>query len=100
MHKVEIFDTIVKRNGKKVSFDPEKITQAIQKAGQATGEFDESVAKKLSLRVLSLAQQLYSERETEFFSHYKFQWRSILVFSRNRHTVFPGSGSSESETAL
>ena len=38
-----------------------KITNAILKAGQATGEFDTDIARKLTIRVLNIVQQLYSE---------------------------------------
>jgi len=39
---------IKKRDGRIVSFDPRKITLAILKAGQATREFDQKEAKRLS----------------------------------------------------
>lgn len=41
-----------------VPFDSSKITAAIAKAGSATGEFGEKEAKKLTLRVLTLAHEL------------------------------------------
>jgi ribonucleoside-triphosphate reductase len=41
-----------------VEFDSSKITAAIGKAGAATGEFGEREAKKLTLRVLTLAHEL------------------------------------------
>jgi ribonucleoside-triphosphate reductase len=50
---------IRKRNGQLVSFDASKITNAITQAGKATGEFDHHVAKKLTIKVLSLAEQLH-----------------------------------------
>jgi len=50
------FRKIKKRDGRIVKFQPEKITNAIAKAGAATGEFDERIAKKLTLKVLNLAQ--------------------------------------------
>ena len=52
-----MFDKIKKRDGRIVKFDARKITNAIAKAGEATGEFDKAVAEKLMLRVLNLAQQ-------------------------------------------
>ena len=55
-----MFDKIRKRDGRVASFDAEKITSAITKAGKATGEFDEHVAKRLTLKVLNLAQQVIS----------------------------------------
>lgn len=49
---------IRKRNGEVVSFESNKITMAIAKAGLATGEFGMEEAKRLSIKVLSLAHQL------------------------------------------
>ena len=57
-----MFEKIVKRDGRIVDFNSEKITQAILKAGRATGEFDIEVAKKLTLRVLNLAHQVIKDR--------------------------------------
>lgn len=53
-----MFKKIRKRDGRVVEFDAEKITNAIAKAGKATGEFDRKIAEKLTLRVLNLAQQI------------------------------------------
>ena len=53
-----MFDHIKKRDGRIVEFDLSKITSAMAKAGKATGEFDEREARKLTLRVLTLARQL------------------------------------------
>lgn len=52
-----VFISIKKRNGTIVPFQVEKISNAIWKAGEATGEFTEENAEKLTLRVLNLAQQ-------------------------------------------
>ncbi|KAF0180199.1 MAG: ribonucleoside-triphosphate reductase [Nitrospirae bacterium] len=49
---------IEKRDGSHVRFDPDKITNAIAKAGAATGEFDAPMAARLMLRVLSMAEQV------------------------------------------
>ena len=54
----ELFKKIKKRDGRLVEFDSSKITAAIAKAGQATGEFSEREARKLTLRVLTLAHEL------------------------------------------
>jgi len=53
-----MFKKIKKRDGSIVEFDPLKITSAIAKAGNATGEFGESEAEKLTRRVLNLAHEL------------------------------------------
>src|SRR5271157_208249 len=56
------FTKIVKRNGKEVDFNAQKITAAILKAGESTGEFGADIAKKLTINVLSIAQQIIAER--------------------------------------
>ena len=53
-----MFEEIKKRHGRVVEFDSSKITTAISKAGKATGEFEERDARKLTLRVLTLAHEL------------------------------------------
>ncbi|MDY6905320.1 MAG: ribonucleoside triphosphate reductase [Thermodesulfobacteriota bacterium] len=53
-----MFESIKKRDGRITGFDSAKITDAIAKAGSATGEFDRREAKKLTLRVLTLASQM------------------------------------------
>ncbi|MGC8654277.1 MAG: ribonucleoside triphosphate reductase [Candidatus Kryptoniota bacterium] len=52
-----MFNKIEKRDGRIVDFDSGKITNAIAKAGKATGEFGKEVAEKLCIRVINLAQQ-------------------------------------------
>jgi len=53
-----VFEKIEKRDGRIVEFDSSKITAALAKAGNATGEFSDREAKKLTLRVLTLAHEL------------------------------------------
>ncbi len=53
-----MFENIKKRDGRVLEFDSSKIKSAILKAGNATGEFEEREAKKLTLRVLTLAHDL------------------------------------------
>jgi ribonucleoside-triphosphate reductase (formate) len=53
-----MFENIKKRDGRVVVFDSQKITGAIAKAGNATGEFEERDARKLTLKVLTLAHEL------------------------------------------
>jgi anaerobic ribonucleoside-triphosphate reductase len=62
VYTTELFDKILKRNGAEEDFDPAKITKALVKAGEATGEFNEEAAQKLTIRVLNLALQMYSKR--------------------------------------
>jgi ribonucleoside-triphosphate reductase (formate) len=54
-----MFEKIRKRDGRIVNFDSSKITSAVAKAGNATGEFDEREARKLTLRILTLAHELH-----------------------------------------
>jgi len=53
-----MFDQLKKRDGRIEPFDSSKITKAIEKAGVATSEFEHREAQKLTLRVLTLANQL------------------------------------------
>ncbi len=57
-----MFEKIKKRNGMIVKFDADKITKAIAEAGTATGEFDKKIAPNLTLKVLSLAQQVITHK--------------------------------------
>lgn len=52
-----MFQKIKKRDGRIVKFNINKIKIAIQKAADKTGEFDERVALKLSLKVLDLVEK-------------------------------------------
>jgi anaerobic ribonucleoside-triphosphate reductase len=67
---VEMFEKIRERDGKTVDFDTSKITEAIARAGKATGEFGQNEAEKLTLKVLSLAREcgfdlIYSAEEIQ-----------------------------------
>jgi len=57
-----MLDKIRKRNGKVVKFEAWKITEALNKAGQATGEFDAGTAKRLTLKVLNLASNAVGDK--------------------------------------
>lgn len=61
MQNNEILLKVVKRDGSTQPFEAKKITNAILKAGQSTGEFDAETAKKLTIRVINIVQQLYAE---------------------------------------
>ena len=52
------FTTIRKRDGRTDEFDATKITRAIAKAGQATGEFGEKEAVLLTMKTLDRAEAL------------------------------------------
>ncbi|MBN1615263.1 MAG: ribonucleoside triphosphate reductase [Deltaproteobacteria bacterium] len=53
---------IKKRDGRLVRFNAEKITDAIARAGDATGEYDMAAARKLCIRVLNLAEKLFDDK--------------------------------------
>ena len=53
-----MFDKIKKRDGAVVDFELEKITNAISKAGKATGEFDKTAAHNLAVKAISLAHKV------------------------------------------
>ncbi|MDR1417971.1 MAG: ribonucleoside triphosphate reductase [Endomicrobium sp.] len=57
MENENLFRSIVKRNGIVETFNHKKITQAIEKAGNATGEFGKNIADKLTLKVLSILHE-------------------------------------------
>lgn len=62
MELKRVLTRIIKRNGSEEKFNPEKIALAIQKAGEATGEFDYEMAKNLTIRVVNITQQMASDR--------------------------------------
>jgi ribonucleoside-triphosphate reductase len=55
----QLFATIRKRDQRLEAFNAAKITNAILKAGRAAGEFDESEARRLTIRVLTTAQVMF-----------------------------------------
>ena len=57
-----MFKRIVKRDGKIVKFDPEKIAEAISKAGLATEEFKYDRAKALAEKVVKRAEEKIKAR--------------------------------------
>ncbi|MDD5168393.1 MAG: ribonucleoside triphosphate reductase [Syntrophales bacterium] len=87
---------IRKRDGRLVKFNAEKITNAIAKAGAATGEFDHKVANRLTIRVLNLAEKLYGNKiigveevqdiveEVLLGSSYRHTAKSYIIY-RDQH---------------
>lgn len=57
-----MFKKIVKRDGKIANFDPEKITEAIAKAGLVTEEFKYDRAKQLSDKAVKRATETIKQR--------------------------------------
>lgn len=56
-------EKILKRDGKIVEFNSEKITSAIQKAAETTNEFDIQTARKLTRQVLEITKKLVEEKK-------------------------------------
>ena len=54
-----LFASIKKRDHRLVPFEATKISKAILKAGRASGEFEEPEARRLMIRILTLAQNLF-----------------------------------------
>ncbi len=87
---------IKKRDGRLVKFNVEKITNAIAKAGAATGEFDLPEARKLTIKVLNLAEKLFDSRvlnveeiqdiveEVLLLSSYRKTTKSYIIY-RDQH---------------
>ncbi|MBU1613360.1 ribonucleoside triphosphate reductase, partial [Patescibacteria group bacterium] len=53
-----MFQKVKKRDGHLEKLESENITKALVKAGAATGDFDEKVARRLTTKVLSLAEEM------------------------------------------
>ncbi|MCA6070683.1 MAG: ribonucleoside triphosphate reductase [Endomicrobium sp.] len=59
----EFFSSILKRDGLREAFDPKKISAAIAKAGKATGEFNQDIADRLTLKTLSVLRNAIEDRK-------------------------------------
>ena len=81
-----MFSKIKKRDGRIVKFDAEKITNAIAKAGAATGEFGHKTAKRLTLKVLNLSGQAI-QRKTPTVEEIQDIVEEILLSSPYRKTA-------------
>ncbi|MFZ5803052.1 MAG: ribonucleoside triphosphate reductase [Candidatus Omnitrophota bacterium] len=60
--EISTFTKIVKRDGHEEHFNPQKITEAIVKAGKATGEFGVETARLLTIRAVSLAHEILQDK--------------------------------------
>lgn len=61
--KVKPFDKVIKRDGKIVPFDKHKIAVAITKAGEATGEFGDKIALKLTDKVVNILGRQFNAQD-------------------------------------
>src|SRR3989338_7903317 len=95
MDTVGTISKIIKRNGKVEVFNPDKIRTAIFKAATATGEFDEQMAHKMTVRVVNIAQQMFVNNPTVeqiqdivedvlLASHYKKTTKAYIIY-REQH---------------
>ncbi len=93
---VPLFSGIRKRDQRSEPFDAGKITTALLKAGQASHEFNEPEARRLTVRVLSLAQVLLTKtpsvediqdvvEEVLLASPYKKAAKTYILY-RDQHT--------------
>ena len=92
-----VFSQIRKRNQTIVLFEAEKITAAILKAAKATGEFGSPEARRLTIRVLAMAQTVFGQEipgveeiqdlveEILLYSPYKRTAKAYLLY-REQHT--------------
>ncbi|KAF0189730.1 MAG: ribonucleoside-triphosphate [Desulfobulbaceae bacterium] len=58
---VQLFTSIRKRDQRLVDFQSEKITKALCKAGLVTGEIDLPEARRLTMQILAIAQNMFAE---------------------------------------
>jgi ribonucleoside-triphosphate reductase (formate) len=63
-NNIKKIEKIIKRNERIDDFDADKIYKAILKAGKATKEFDESIAKTLTIRAINLVEKMFKEIPT------------------------------------
>ncbi len=77
---------IKKRDGRLVPFNQKKITEAIIKAGKASGEFDEKKAIELSEKAVLLAEKKVSEKTPTVEEIQDFVEETLLA-SRFRQTA-------------
>lgn len=88
---------ILKRDGRVADFDPSKITAALLKAGEATGEFGIEAARQLTMRVLALHQSVAGQatptvegiqdivEEVLLMSPYKKSAKAYILY-RDQHS--------------
>ncbi|MDO5437406.1 MAG: ribonucleoside triphosphate reductase, partial [bacterium] len=57
---------VVKRDGKVVDFNSEKITNAIQKAAETTNEFNAQTARQLTRQVIDITRKMVEKKQGNF----------------------------------
>lgn len=81
-----MFTKIRKRDGRLVAFDESKIALAIGKAGKATGEFGEEVAKVLAKKVTKMAPEMI-RRKLPTVEELQDVVEEVLLASKYRNTA-------------
>jgi len=88
--------TVKKRDGRFVPFDPSRIVKALSRAGAATGEYDEAMANRLAMKVISMMMTLLADpvpsveqvqdmmEEVLISSPFRRTARAIIVY-RDQH---------------
>lgn len=94
-----MFKKIEKRDGKIATFNPDKITEAIEKAGLATGEFKADRAKALSEKAIKKAEETITKRvpsveqiqdvveQTLMESSFKKTAKAYITYRQERNRV-------------
>lgn len=92
-----MFESIIKRDGEKVNFDPKKISIAIQNAGESTGEFSSEEAATLTDKVLERMKNISSPPHVEDIqdvvedvlmnSHFKDTARAYIKYRQERSRI-------------
>lgn len=81
-----MFTKVRKRDGKIVAFDESKIALAIGKAGKASGEFGEDVAKQLAKKVVKFANDNV-RRKIPTVEEVQDSVEDVLLASKYRNTA-------------
>ncbi|MDR2733119.1 MAG: ribonucleoside triphosphate reductase [Spirochaetota bacterium] len=93
-----LIQKVIKRSGEAVAFDAQKITNAIAKAGKASGEFERETAEALTQQVAAMLEEICDEsgvipdiesiqdivEQVLFASRYKKTARAYIIY-RDQH---------------
>ncbi len=81
-----MYQSIKKRNNKIVAFDPKKIELALKKAGEATGEYGDAIAKQLLEKVILKAERTIKD-EVPTVEQIQDVAETVLLASRYKQTA-------------
>ncbi len=71
--------SVIRRDGSKVPFEAHKIFQAIKKAGDATGEFDEDEARLLTEQVIKVLKHKFDKNLLPSIEHIQDVVEQVLI---------------------